>query len=101
MAVQHRGALQNSFLNQLRKSHTQTTIHLTNGVRLRGTIAAFDEFCIWLSTSGNQQLVFKHAISTIVPNRPIKLSLQGDDAGPRPEPEPRPAPDSRPEPQRE
>ena len=99
MAVQQRGALQNSFLNRLRKSHTQTTIHLTNGVRLRGTIAAFDEFCIWLSTSGNQQLVFKHAISTIVPNRPIKLSLQGDDAGP--EPDSQQEPDSRPEPERE
>lgn len=85
MAVQHRGALQNSFLNRLRKSHTQTTIHLTNGVRLRGTIAGFDEFCIWLSTSGSQQLVFKHAISTIVPIRPIKLSLQDDDEEPRPD----------------
>ncbi len=87
MAVQHRGALQNAFLNRLRKSHIQTTIHLTNGVRLRGTITAFDEFCIWLSASGNQQLVFKHAISTIVPSKPIKLATETEPA-PAPEPGP-------------
>ena len=87
MAVQHRGALQNSFLNRLRKSRTQTTVHLMNGVRLRGTVAAFDEFCIWLSTSGNQQLVFKHAISTIVPNKPISLGESGDPEPREPKPE--------------
>ncbi len=87
MAVQHRGALQNSFLNRLRKSRTQITVHLMNGVRLRGTVAAFDEFCIWLSTSGNQQLVFKHAISTIVPSKPISLGEPGEPEPREPKPE--------------
>ena len=87
MAVQHRGALQNSFLNRLRKSRTQTTVHLMNGVRLRGTVAAFDEFCIWLSASGNQQLVFKHAISTIVPSKPISLGESADPEPREPKPE--------------
>lgn len=87
MAVHQRGALQNAFLNRLRKSRTQTTVHLMNGVRLRGTVAAFDEFCIWLSTSGNQQLVFKHAISTIVPSKPVSLGESGEPETREPKPD--------------
>ncbi len=87
MAFQHRGALQNTFLNRLRKSHTSATVHLLNGVRLRGTVAGFDEFCICLMVSGSQQLVFKHAISTIIPVKPVGLA-DPDESKPRdPDPE--------------
>ncbi len=74
MPLQHRNRLQNTFLKQLRKSRTTTTLHLLNGVRLRGTIAAFDEFCILLMVSGSQQMIYKHAISTITPSKPVDLA---------------------------
>ena len=57
--------LQDAFLNQLRKERTTVTIHLVNGFRLMGRIKGFDRFALIIENSGQEQMVFKHAISTI------------------------------------
>jgi len=59
-------SLQDNYLNQLRKDKIPVVIYLTNGVRLKGMIKGFDNFVILLKESG-QQLIYKHAVSTIVP----------------------------------
>ena len=65
--------LQDVFLNQTRKTKTPVTIFLINGVKLQGIISWFDNFCILLRRDGQSQLVYKHAISTIMPSEPISL----------------------------
>ncbi len=65
--------LQDTFLNQLRKSKTSVTIFLVNGVKLQGIVTWFDNFCVLLKRDGHAQLVYKHAISTIMPSGPIQL----------------------------
>lgn len=65
--------LQDLFLNHMRKEKIPVTIYLVNGVRLTGTIKGFDNFVILLKQE-NQQLVYKHAISTIIPDRPIEIA---------------------------
>ncbi|TXL67762.1 RNA chaperone Hfq [Cerasibacillus terrae] len=67
------GNFQDQYLNTLRKDHILVTVFLTNGFQLRGVIKAFDNFTILLETDGKQQLIFKHAISTFVPIKNIKL----------------------------
>ena len=57
--------LQDAFLNQLRKERTIVTIHLVNGFRITGKIKGFDRFALLIDNSGQEQMVFKHAISTI------------------------------------
>lgn len=64
--------LQDLFLNQMRKEKIPVTMYLVNGARLTGTIKGFDNFVI-LMKQENQQLVYKHAISTIIPEKPIEL----------------------------
>jgi host factor-I protein len=64
--------LQDAFLNQLRKEKVPVLMYLTNGVRLKGVIKGFDNFVILLKDSA-QQLIYKHAISTIQPEREIDL----------------------------
>lgn len=59
--------LQDVFLNQVRKEHIAVTIYLTNGFQLKGLVKGFDNFTVVLDTDGRQQLVYKHAISTISP----------------------------------
>ena len=65
--------LQDVFLNSVRKEKTSVTIFLINGVKLQGVITWFDNFCILLKREGVTQLVYKHAISTIMPNDEISL----------------------------
>jgi host factor-I protein len=67
--------LQDHFLNQLRKERIPVIIYLTNGVRLKGLIKAFDNFVILLKES-NQSLVYKHAISTIVPEKEVSVVFE-------------------------
>jgi host factor-I protein len=64
--------LQDPFLNTLRKDRVPVAIYLVNGIKLQGQVESFDQFVILLKNSVNQ-LVYKHAISTIVPARNIKL----------------------------
>jgi host factor-I protein len=68
-------SLQDSFLNQLRKEKMPVVIYLTNGVRLRGVVKGFDNFVILLKESA-QQLIYKHAVSTIVPERDINTRFE-------------------------
>ncbi len=65
--------LQDTFLNSVRKSKTPLTIFLVNGVKLQGVVTWFDNFCVLLRRDGQSQLVYKHAISTIMPAAPVQL----------------------------
>ena len=65
--------LQDAFLNQVRKTKVPVTIFLINGVKLQGVVTWFDNFCVLLRRDGASQLVYKHAISTIMPAQPISL----------------------------
>ncbi|MFA5072453.1 MAG: RNA chaperone Hfq [Nitrospirota bacterium] len=67
--------LQDLFLNQMRKEKIPVTMFLVNGARLSGTIRGFDNFVILIKQE-NQQLVYKHAISTIIPDKPVEV-LEG------------------------
>ena len=71
--------LQDAFLNQVRKTKVSVTIFLINGVKLQGVITWFDNFCVLLRRDGQSQLVYKHAISTIMPVTPVQL-FDGDKA---------------------
>ena len=65
--------LQDIFLNHARKNGTNLTVFLVNGFQLRGTVTGFDSFTVVLDSEGKQQLIYKHAISTITPVKPISL----------------------------
>ena len=64
--------LQDVFLNNLRKNKSPVTVFLVNGVKLQGIVTWFDNFCILLRRDGHSQLVYKHAISTIMPSSPVQ-----------------------------
>lgn len=65
--------LQDVFLNQVRKEKCPVTIFLTNGFQIKGVVQGFDNFIVFLESDGKQQLVYKHAISTIIPSKPIPM----------------------------
>ena len=65
--------VQDVFLNHVRKSKTPVTVFLVNGVKLQGIITWFDNFSVLLRRDGHTQLVYKHAISTVMPGAPIQL----------------------------
>lgn len=71
--------LQDTFLNSVRKSKTPLTIFLVNGVKLQGVVSWFDNFCVLLRRDGQSQLVYKHAISTIMPAQPVQLYEPSED----------------------
>ena len=73
MAAEKTQNLQDSFLNFVRKSKVPLTIFLVNGVKLQGVVTWFDNFCLLLRRDGHSQLVYKHAISTIMPSQPVQL----------------------------
>lgn len=70
--------LQDTFLNHVRKNKTTLTIFLVNGVKLQGVVTWFDNFCVLLRRDGHSQLVYKHAISTIMPAQPVQLFEPGN-----------------------
>ncbi len=72
--------LQDTFLNNVRKQKIPVTAFLMNGVKLQGIITWFDNFCVLLKRDQYAQLVYKHAISTIMPTKPVTL-WEGDDDG--------------------
>ncbi len=69
--------LQDAFLNNVRKNKNPVTVFLVNGVKLQGVITWFDNFCVLLRRDGTAQLVYKHAISTIMPSN--NLSIHEDE----------------------
>ena len=65
--------VQDVFLNHIRKQKTPVTVFLVNGVKLQGIVTWFDNFSVLLRRDGHTQLVYKHAISTVMPSEPIQL----------------------------
>lgn len=65
--------LQDIFLNRARKESISLTIYLVNGYQIKGLVKGFDNYTIILDSEGRQQLIYKHAISTIIPSSPINL----------------------------
>ena len=80
MAGESKQNLQDSFLNHVRKQKIPVTVFLVNGVKLQGVITWFDNFCVLLRRDGQSQLVYKHAISTVMPSQPFSL-YEGDGDG--------------------
>jgi len=79
MSNEKKQNLQDTFLNTVRKTKTPLTIFLVNGVKLQGIVTWFDNFCVLLRRDGHSQLVYKHAISTIMPSAPVQL-FEGETA---------------------
>lgn len=73
--------LQDPFLNTLRKEHVPVSIYLVNGIKLQGQIESFDQYVVLLRNTVTQ-MVYKHAISTIVPGRPVNFAQEGDEDAP-------------------
>ena len=72
-------SLQDPFLNALRREHVQVSIYLVNGIKLQGQVVSFDQFVILLRNQVSQ-MVYKHAISTIVPARAVNMSQLSEDS---------------------
>jgi len=67
--------LQDNFLNQARKEKVMATVFLVNGYQIKGSIKSFDNFTILLEVDGKQQLIYKHAVSTVIPFRNLQFTL--------------------------
>ena len=78
MNQQRGAALQDPFLNILRKDRIPVSIYLVNGIKLQGQVESFDPFVVLLRNSVSQ-LIYKHAISTIVPSRAVRIPFAADD----------------------
>ena len=79
MAAVHPHALQDTFLEHVRKHDVPVTVFLANGIRLQGTVAGFDSYALLLVRDRQSQLIYKHAISTIVPSEPEDHMAQVSD----------------------
>ena len=77
--------LQDPFLNALRREHIPVSVYLVNGIKLQGQIESFDQYVVLLRNTVTQ-MVYKHAISTIVPGRAVNLAASAPDAGEAPAP---------------
>lgn len=73
-------SLQEPFLNALRKERIPVSVYLVNGIKLQGQIESFDQFVVLLKNSVSQ-MIYKHAISTVVPARNVRLNLAADENG--------------------
>ena len=69
--------LQDALLRQVLKERIPVTLFLMNGFQLRGVVRSFDSFVVLIDADGRQQMIYKHAISTVAPARPVSLDLQG------------------------
>lgn len=69
--------LQDAFLNYIRREKIPVTLFLMNGFQLHGVVRSFDSFVVLIDADGRQQMIYKHAISTVAPARPVSLDLQG------------------------
>ena len=88
MAKDNIHRLQDTFLEHLLRRRTPVTIFLANGVRLQGVVAGFDAFCVLLERDGEQQIVYKHSITTTVPAYPVDLRDDSDSPAPAAPPPP-------------
>ena len=78
--MQNKQNLQDLFLLRAKRDRVPVTMFLMNGFQMRGYITGFDAFTVVLSSDGKQQIIYKHAISTIVPERPVSLSEPEEDS---------------------
>jgi len=78
MAQQKGTLLQDPFLNVLRKERIPVSIYLVNGIKLQGQVESFDQFVVLLKNTVSQ-MIYKHAISTVVPSRPVKITIDGEE----------------------
>lgn len=67
--------LQDLLLNQLRRDRVPVTVFLTNGFQIKGTVRGFDNFVVLLESEGKQQMIYKHAISTVCPSKSVNLNI--------------------------
>ena len=74
--MSHNEIYQDQFLNQARKSSMPVTVFLMNGFQMRGVITGFDPFVVLLQSEGRQQMIYKHAVSTITPSSPLPLTQE-------------------------
>lgn len=79
--MQKTNNLQDGFLAQSRRQKVNVTMFLMNGFQMRGIITGYDAFVVILQTEGRQQVIYKHAISTIVPERPVEFRVTEPEAG--------------------
>lgn len=71
--------LQERFLSTARKTQLNVTVFLMNGYQIRGQIAGHDSYLVFLNAEGKQNVIYKHAISTIIPEKPVDLTERGQD----------------------
>jgi host factor-I protein len=88
MSAEKAQNVQDVFLNAIRKNKTPVTVFLVNGVKLQGIVTWFDNFSMLLRRDGHTQLVYKHAISTVMPSAPVPLFEPADGAGGKETPPP-------------
>lgn len=67
--------LQDDFLNKVRKNHILITVFLVSGYQIKGYVKGFDDFTIIMDSEGKQQMIYKHAISTIIPSKSVEFNL--------------------------
>ena len=72
--MQNTKNFQEGFLNRVRSERIPVTVFLVNGFQMRGTVRGFDQFVVLLESDGKQQMIYKHAVSTITPNRNVELT---------------------------
>ena len=68
--------IQDNFLNAARKENVPITVHLVNGFQIKGNIRSFDQFTVIIDSMGKQQMIYKHAVSTITPAKPVKYNVE-------------------------
>lgn len=68
--------IQDIFLNQARKANIPITVHLVNGFQIKGTVSGFDNFTVIVESMGKQQMIYKHAISTITPAKSVQITVE-------------------------
>ena len=77
MVSEHIRKVQEAFLEYVIKERAQVTIYLVNGIKLHGTVQRVDNYCVLLTRDNHSQLVFKHSISTVMPELPVRLLSDG------------------------
>ncbi len=70
--------LQEAFLNGLRRDHIPATFFFTNGYQMKGVVRAFDPYTLLVESGGQQKLLFKHGLTTVIPETPVDLSAAGE-----------------------
>ncbi len=81
MAAEHPQALQDTFLDHVRKHEVPITIYLASGIKLQGYVREFDSYSLLLVRDRQAQLIYKHAVSTIMPGEPVRMPQTSDDQG--------------------